>query len=267
MNNKTLVKLSNIIGIISIILLIYWVFIFISITVFELKIFRENITETFYFSVLGILALMFGALMINIMFNLTRIANKHNNDDIKGVRQTSKTLLWLFIFSFPVLFSFLYIGDHLTAKKKEKMLIASAKSILENDLQKKDQLMDYTFDWEWIQETGEILRLYSKIDTHFPHVSVIVSDTIGHTDVYLDFGAYAHSYNIHDTIPPIKTNYIRNTTKVEREYLEKIFSGSEEQIRFSAHKGRYELFYPYIRNNKRIVLYFSDYQRYGKMGS
>ena len=31
-------------------------------------------------SVLGILALMAGALIINIMFNLTRIAQKHNED-------------------------------------------------------------------------------------------------------------------------------------------------------------------------------------------
>ena len=64
MNNKTLVKLSNIVGLISIILLIYWVFIFISITVLGLKVFKENLTETFYFSVLGILALMFAASLL-----------------------------------------------------------------------------------------------------------------------------------------------------------------------------------------------------------
>ena len=78
MNLKTLVKLSNIIGTISIILLIYWVFTFVSIQVFGLRVFRENMTETFYMSVLGILALMSGALIINVMFNLTRIAEKHN---------------------------------------------------------------------------------------------------------------------------------------------------------------------------------------------
>ncbi len=70
MNPKQLVRLSNIIGIISIVLLIYWVFIFITIEVFGLKVFRENLTETFYMSVLGILALMTGALIINIMFNI-----------------------------------------------------------------------------------------------------------------------------------------------------------------------------------------------------
>lgn len=78
MNSKSWVKLSNIIGIVSIILLLYWVFIQISTEVLGLKVFKEVTTETFNMSISGILALMFGALMINIMFNLTRIAEKHN---------------------------------------------------------------------------------------------------------------------------------------------------------------------------------------------
>lgn len=90
MNYKTLVKLSNIIGIISIILLVYWVFVFISMTVFGLKIFRENITETFYLSVVGVLALMLGSLIINVMFNLTRIAEKHNQDELSVPKQVNK---------------------------------------------------------------------------------------------------------------------------------------------------------------------------------
>mgnify|MGYP006170424293 CR=1 FL=1 len=81
MNAKQLVKISNYIGFISIVLLVYWVFTFILIEVFGLKVFRKNMTESFYLSVLGILAMMAGALIINIMFNLTRIAQKHNNDE------------------------------------------------------------------------------------------------------------------------------------------------------------------------------------------
>ena len=108
MNYKTLVKLSNIIGIISIILLVYWVFVFISITVFGLKIFRENITETFYLSVLGVLALMLGSLIINVMFNLTRIAEKHNQDELSVSKQVNKKMGLLFGLSFPLIFGLLF---------------------------------------------------------------------------------------------------------------------------------------------------------------
>ena len=45
MNPKKLVKISNTIGAISIVLLIYWVFVFITIEVFGLKVFKENITQ------------------------------------------------------------------------------------------------------------------------------------------------------------------------------------------------------------------------------
>ena len=82
MTPKQLVRISNIIGIVAILLLVYWVFSFITIEVFGLKVFKKNMTETFYLSVLGILALMAGALIINVMFNLTRIAQKHDNSEI-----------------------------------------------------------------------------------------------------------------------------------------------------------------------------------------
>lgn len=72
---------------------------------------------------------------------------------------------------------------------------------------------------------------------------------------------------INDTIQPIKKDFILKTTKVEREYLDKVFFKNLDEVRFSASDGRYELFYPYINDGKRIVLYFSDYQRYGKIGS
>ena len=265
MNNKLLVKLSNIIGIISIILLVYWVFIFISITVFGLKVFRENITETFYFSVLGILALMFGSLIINVMFNLTRIAEKHNQDNVNSTKAVKK--IWLiFGLSFPIIFGLLYGGDYLTSRKKEQMLITSAKSIIESDREKSEKLVNYAFSKEWINETSSILTIYSKTDTYFPNITVIALDSIDNSQAFLGFNRYEF-INQKDTIPPHRKNYIWKTTKVERDYLNKVFHENFSEIRFSARDGKYELFYPYFKDGKVIVLYFSDRQEYGKIGS
>jgi len=260
MNNKSLVKLSNIIGIVSIILLVFWVFIFMCITVFGLKVFRENITESFYLSVLGILALMFGSLIINVMFNLTRIAEKHNQDNVNSTKTYKK--LWLvFGLCFPLIFGLLYGGDYLTSKKKEQMLIASAKSIIENDIEKSDKLLNYSFDREWIVETRDILDIYSNMDTYFPYVTVIVADSIDNSQVFLGF---RHYYQHQYTEQLKKQDFIQNTTKVERDYLNKVFFEDYPKIRFDARKGKYELFYPYFKDGKKIVLYFSDYQKYGK---
>ena len=76
MNAKKLVKATNIIGMTAVVLLVYWVFVLILTSVFGLRIFREHITEIFAMSILGILAVMAGALMLNIMLNLTRIAER-----------------------------------------------------------------------------------------------------------------------------------------------------------------------------------------------
>jgi hypothetical protein len=265
MHPKTLVRISNIIGTVSIILLLYWVFTFISIQVFGFKVFRKNLTETFYMSVLGILALMFGALIINVMFNLTRIAQKHNLDENNYKASTPKKLNWIFAVSFPVLFGLLFIGDYFTSKKKESLLIDAARSIIQDNAKKANRLANYSFTKKWITETGDILSLLSKTDKYFPHVSVITKDSIDNSNVFLGFQRYYGDEQ--DTTQPLKKNYILQTTKEERDYLNSVFDRGIKATRFSAHDGSYELYYPVFRENKTIVLYFSDYQRYGKMGS
>lgn len=264
MNPKQLVRISNIIGIIAIVLLIYWTFTFILIEVFGLKVFQQNMTESFYFSVLAILALMVGALMINIMFNLTRIAEKHNSD--LTATQNSKKIIYLLITLFPLIAIFLFSGDYLTSKKKEEMLLKSAKYIIENNTEKSEKLLNYKFDEKYIIETSEILQLFSKTDKNFPNVEVITKDTIDNSQVFLSFSSrYYKSQN--DTLSPKMKNFIVKTTQPEREYLNNFFNGEIEETRYSSYNGKYELFYPYIDGNKRIILYFSERQRYGKIGS
>jgi hypothetical protein len=265
MNNRTLVKLSNTIGIVSILLLIYWVFIFISIEVFGFKVFRENLTETFYMSVMGILALMFGALIINIMFNLTRIAEKHNLD-FENQTKSNKLKGWLLIFSFPIIFLLLFFGDYMTSMKKEKMLVKSAESIISKNKSYTDKLLNYSFTEKYILETSEILDIVTETDDNFPNITVLVRDKINDNHVYLGFNHY-HKGNLEDSIQPNKKNFIRKTTSEEREFLEKVFDNQTKEYKYSAHDGDYELFYPVIRGKQIIVLHFSDHQRYGKLGS
>lgn len=265
MNLKTLVKLSNIVALAAILLLIYWVFVFISVEVFGLKIFRENISQTFAMSVLGIIALMAGSLMINVMFNLTRIAERHNRDEISELKGVSKKLGWIFLLSFPLIFGLLFGGDYLTSKKKEAMLIDSGKSVIEKYPQKIDGLLNYQFGNDWLVETGSTVNLMSKTDRNFPNVMVIVKDSIDNSDVFLGFRSYSPPTD--EPTRPDKQKFIVETTKAERDYLNKVFSEHSSEIRFSASDGNYQLYYPYSKDGKTIVLYFSDFQRYGKFGS
>ncbi len=266
MNLKTLVKISNIVATVSILLLIYWVFIFVTVEVFGLKVFRENMSQTFSLSVLGILALMGGSLMINVMFNLTRIAQKHNKDEIietgKSLRKLGLGLLVLF----PVLLSILFAGDYLTSAKKESLLMQSARSVIENNVSKSNQLVNYQFTPQWLEQTDEILELMSKTDRNFPYISVIVKDSIDESDVFLGFKEYTESTG-ENAQDPQKKDFIFSASKEDRDYLNRVFNEGFSEKKFSASDGKYELFYPYFEGDKKIVLYFSDYQQYGKFGS
>ncbi len=266
MNPKKIVRLSNIIGLISIILLVYWVFIFISVQVFGMRVFRQRITESFYMSVLGILALMAGALIINVMFNLTRIAQKLNMDNENTVNRGTKRAGWLLALSFPVIFVLLYGGDMLTSQKKERLMIQSAKSIVEDNKEKAEKILDYSFDKKWVAGTGETLFLLSKTDKYFPNAFVIVMDSIDYSRVLLRFTSNEREI-LNDTAAILKKDYLHETTKTEREYLNKVFDRQEKEMWFNAKDGNYELYYPFSKNGKVIVLYFSDYSNYGKMGS
>ena len=173
----------------------------------------------------------------------------------------------MIITSFPVILGLLFGGDYLSSKKKERFLIRSAKSVVNEHSNKADKLANYNYTLEWVKETQDILYILSKTDKHFPNISLIVKDSINDSQVYLEFGQYYEYISETDTVVPMKKSYITETTEPERQYLNKVFNEKLPEIRFSAYDGNYELFYPYIKNNKVIVLYFSDYRRYGKIGS
>ena len=284
MNAKKLVKATNIIGMVAVVLLVYWVFVLILSNVFGLKVFREYITEIFLMSILGIFAVMAGALILNIMLNLTRIAERGQEEESKGGRKT----LYLLLAVFPVLAALLFGGNYLTVQKKRQILTQSLERIVKDNPSQIKALADYRFDFAYIKKAALILELMSKEDSAFKAATVIVPDTIGNKQVYLAFSADSQLSGIDEQAPDTqgvgddngfvvtrngnketisKTQYLYAPTLSEREYLQRIFAGQTNEIRYEVKDGNYSLCHPYRQNGKTIVLCFSDYQQYGKIGS
>lgn len=280
---RGLVKLSNFVAAASILLLIYWVFIFILVEVFGLKVFRENLSQTFGLSVMGILALMAGSLMINVMFNMTRIANKQ-----EGIEETAgsksgqmRKLGIVLLVLFPLITAGLFGGDYLTSKKKEAMLVNAARSVINKNPERMDGVVDFRFEKNWIVPTGELVELLRRTDKYFPNVSIIVSDFDKGTPVFLQIDHSPEPFKpapprqsnsseekVEETVPVYrKKDFLFPTSSPERKYLDSVFKNGNRDYRFSASDGSYELFYPYFKGDKKIVIYFSEQQRYGKLGS
>ena len=294
MNAKKLVKATNIIGMVAVTLLVYWVFALILIQVFGLKVFREHITEIFLMSILGILAVMGGTLMLNIMLNLTRIAERGQEEEVRGGRKT----VYLLLAVFPILAALLFGGNYLTIRQKRDILTQSSERIVKDNSAQLDALADYRFDLVYIKKSSEILDLMAKDDLSFKSAMIIVPDKIDNKPVYLAFSADSRlnvggeavpAASQNEAVPAANQNvegndnfvmdrngekvmikkmdYVYSPNLKEREYLQKVFAGQTQEMRYEAEDGHYSLCHPYRKNGKTIVLCFSDYQEYGKIGS
>ena len=287
MNPKFLIKISNIIGLISIGLLVYWVFTFVLILVFGLKIFRQYMTEIFMLSILGILALMGGALILNIMFNLTRIAER--GLEVPETKTPKKTI-YACLALFPLIACILFGGNYLTEQKKQQLLVQSAENMITTEKNRFQLMSNYQFNTAYLKQTSENLKFLSILDPAFADVQVIVPDQIQNNHVFLSFNsslplvsnaeqrtveqAALEVVEAAQTDQPVahkisldKQDYVRQLSLKEKEYLKSVFEQGNREIKFEADDGNYQLFYPYKDQNKTIVLYFSDRQRYGKLGS
>ncbi len=266
MDAMKVVKLTNKVAFFSVGLLAYWVFIFVSITVFDFKVFKENITQAFYLSILGVFALLGGAIILNIMLNMTRIAECLENGTGRVQSPSRVTRNWKIAAatSFPVIFGLLYVGDLSSSMKKKEVLLEAATYMATEHRETIDALSDYSFSAAYLQLAASSLKVLAKVEERFPTVTVIARDTIDNKPVFLSFSRWGRS---DDDKEPKKEDYIYSASKAEREYLKGVFEAGMSSVRFSAHDGRYELYFPVKTSRGVIVLYLSDRQRYGKIGS
>lgn len=258
-----IVKITNRIALTTVVLLLYWVFIYICSTVFGFKVFRENMTEIFLLSILGIFAILLGAIILNIMFNLTAIAEQKSPPEPIN-KTTHKFIVLGFVGSLLVIFVLLYAGDIANSKNKEKQLIASATGLIEEQKEMIERLADYSFSRKYIERVSENLKVLSKVEEKFPAIRVILRDEWESKPLLFSFGAYL---GLSAKEVPRKADYILSTSSEERQYLHSVFDGENTEHWFSAHDGYYEIYYPIKTDKGLIVLYLSQHSRYGKIGS
>ncbi|MDD2338465.1 MAG: hypothetical protein PHD01_18070 [Geobacteraceae bacterium] len=275
MNHDQLIKGTNRVAIYATVALFYWVFVFLIITTFDLKIFKEHITEIFYLSLLGIFAILGGALILNVMSNLSKISTvlsveRGNNAPIQ---KPSRFAIIALALSFPLICGVLFAGNSFSAEKKKYLLVSAAQSLIAENNGELATIANYQFSIDYVKKAEQTLGIIRKIDKNFPEVMLIVPDKIDDKKVFLGFGGNLDSDDVVTANKPDQINrfkkprFIYSATREEREYLDKVFSGNESNYKFSYEKGNYQLYFPALINGKKIVLYFSDYQRYGKFGS
>lgn len=267
MKRDALIRLSTSIALISILLLVYWTFTFISITVFDFKIFKENITESFFLSILGIFSILGGSLIVNLILNLNKIgefmALQHTQGETPSSFSTRYVIM--FVALFPLIFGVLYFGDMASTAKKKTRLLNAAKQLVESNKKDLEKICNYDFNPDYIEYTESVLSRITREERYFPAAAIVVSDSIDEHETFLEF---ERQYSSRDESKDInKVDFVRKCTQEEKDYLNAVFKTDHSNPRYSAHKGEYELFYPIRMNTGTIVLYLSEHSRYGKLGS
>lgn len=269
MPHKTLVNWTNKIALSFVMILIYWVFIFSVMTVFDFKIFRQNLTETFVMSIFGILSVLFGVVIINVMLNLTRIADGQTGHSVLRGQFPVKWFLG-FLLSFPLLFGALYYGDYLTKQKKQRHLIHTAQALIADNKPLIEKISRYEFSRQYFNQAKETLILLQKTDKTFPHVTLLFKDHVDNQPVIITPDNYYLGRHTADDkpLPPLKKiDYIYRTTANERRFILAMLNGEQDHVHYEAHKGNYALYYPLKTAHGNVVILLSQYQNYGKIGS
>jgi hypothetical protein len=220
-------------------------------------------TEMFSLSILGIFSILSGAIILNIMFNLTAIADGKAKRD-ESSKKNHKIAIYAFLGSLVVVFGLLYLGDMATAKEKERYLVSAASDLIEEQKEIIGRLADYTFSREYIEKASENIKVLSKVEEKFPRVTVIIKDSWEGKPLLLGFAGYT---GLGKDEKALKADYILSTSSEERKYLYSVFDAQVTDHRFSSNDGRYEIYYPVTTDIGQIVLHLSQYSRYGKLGS
>ena len=254
MNPKKMVKISNTIGLIAVLALLYWFITSAAAEIFGLSII-QTVTQTFSSNISGIFTVLLGVLIVNVMFNFSRIADKISGDAGAAGKKTGIGII-VFICTLPLLIGGLFLGNSLSVKKAEKELITSADGMVRTYRAEIEQMSNYTFSRNWVANTASLLSLMTRLGHN--DIAVIVEDEINESTVYLTFDELSGP---NDRNEYERMDFVKRYSPEEREYFKKVFGDDHIEKYFASNKGAYQLFVPYENDDKKIILFFTDKKR------
>lgn len=262
-----LIRLTTNIAIVAILLLIYWAFCFAVAAVFSFNFFNDNTTRICFSFGLIILIVLGGALLLNFILNLSKIADavfEQKVDEFRPTRGKYMHLIW-FVLSFPFLFFVIYLGNYYASAAKQQYLLESAKAMIAHNSDEMERFADYSFDEVYINKISELLNIISREDRSIPSVSLIIEDYIEQKRVFIALTQHSNLSQAFQDHLITKKDFIYSSSLEELNYLYSVFKDNNSGYFFTAHNGFYEFYYPVKTSKRIIVLYFTDRSRYGKM--
>lgn len=297
MSHATAVKWLNRLAMIALLMLLYWLFIMAVTQIFGLKVFARSITEAFAISLAGLLALMGGSLMLNVMLNLSRMAHSlEKGQPVQGslsqgplplpAQSQSQRWGWLglamFLLSLGLIAAGLFAGDQYTrTQKKNRLMLTAAHLVQERQraldqalslpLQPSKSVLDGLSQQLMLLEQTErdVDAIQLLLPTQYRGEAVVIG--IDKHQPWQHSGPVEAAANRHPvqgaTAEVDVSELLFSTTSEQRHWLDAAFEGRQPAPLYQYEGSRYELFYPVRLGRDWAVLHFSDQQNYGKVSS
>lgn len=238
---------------------------FIVINTFDLNVFTERTSSFIYWFISLAAVLIICAAFLNISMNIGLIADSRVQHVKEGEKEVSGAKITLFTLGFIVLLvAGLFLGDYWTRQYEKQNLVTEADDLLTRYSASIDKIAAGLTDSNKVADVPEILKFLSNQKVKFPAVQLIVNDQFEGQQTYL---ILSQNTNVGALKQPHYGNPFYKCDTYDCDYLEQVFAGKADKPKFWTKDNDYKLYYPMSKGNKRFVLLFSRYERYGHSGS
>ena len=238
---------------------------FVIANTFDLNVFTKR-TSDFMFGFIGFSAvLVLCAAILNISLNIGLIADsKIQEIKIEGSNFVGKKFYLASLIGVISLVLFLFIGDFLTRKNEENKLVDAANYIIETYSESISKIAPSLIDTSKVRQIPEVLKFLSNQKSEFPSVSLLTSGNYDGQLTFLQISQWNSEESLNE---PLFGNSFYKCQDYDCEYLQDLFTGKTVDSMFWTEKNDYKLYYPFTDNRIKYVLFFTKYQRHGKIGS
>jgi hypothetical protein len=269
MKLKTKTRLANIsiwTIVVTISLVALFFFGFLISESFNLKVFTQDANDFIWILFAASMVIVLCGAFLNISLNIGIIADsKISEAELLGQDKSKFNLIFLLVFlgTLILITGILFFGDFRTRLLEKKKLIAECNEIVERyDKSIKDMSISLV-ERSKITEIPDILKFLSEQKSEFPSIILITSDFYKEQLTFLEITEYSDKK---DLVKKLYDMSFYSCNKNDCEYLKEIFSTESTDDFFWTEKNDYKYYLPITDGQKKYVLLFSKYDRYGKYG-
>jgi len=270
MKLKTKTRIANIsiwVIVVTIVIIALFFFGLLIANTFDLKVFANRTSDFIWVLFGSSLVIVICVAFLNISLNIGIIADSKiiESNDVLIDKKSFNRIFTITVFLILLLIGgFLFLGDFLTRQKEKKSLVTECEEILSRYEKTIIDISKSLTDTSLIGDIPDMLKFLGSQKNEFPEIILITNDFYKEQLTFLQITPYTDKVKLKKDLYGFS---FYTCDKNDCDYLKEIFQTDKTEYYFWSKDNNYKLYYPITKGNKKYILLFSQYERYGKIGS